>query len=147
MVPVHTRRRTTALAAIVIILVVEMVSITHRDDAGALYTATASGTATARAATLPLPPAPTITSSGVQALACVVHLSWAAPPAGEQYTILRTNGANTTTVAGPTTTAGTVTDTILVALLLGAPHYTTRATWVANPLWTTTSAQATATGC
>jgi hypothetical protein len=143
----RAHRHAGALVTILLLLVVEAASAAHAPLASALYTASPAGSGRAKAATLPVPPAPTITSVGVQAGSCVVQLSWTAPPPGEQYTIQRTNGSTTTTIAGPTTTAGTATDTILVALLLGSPEYTTKATWAADPLWTITSPPATASGC
>ncbi len=143
----RAHRPAGALVTVLLVLAVEAMSASHPPTAAALYAASPAGSGRAKAATLPVPPAPTITSVGVQLGSCVVQLSWTAPPPGEQYTIRRTNGSTTTTIAGPTTTAGTATDTILVAALLGNPQYTTKATWGTDPLWTVTSTPATAVGC
>lgn len=141
------RRHTRALVAIALVLIIEAASVAHAPPGFALYTANAAGSGNAKAATLPVPPAPTIISVGVQLITCVVRLSWPAPPQGEQYTIQRTHGSTTTTIAGPTTTAGTATDSILVVLLLGDRFYTIKATWATDPLWTTTSPPVTVSGC
>jgi hypothetical protein len=143
----RAHRHAGALVSILVLLVIEATSAARAPLAAALYTASSAGSGHAKAATLPVPPAPTITSVGVQGVSCVVHLSWTAPPQGEQYTIQRTNGSTTTTITGPTTTAGTATDTILVSLLVGNPQYTTKATWTTDSLWTITSLPATASGC
>jgi hypothetical protein len=116
-------------------------------SAGALYSSQGSGSGRARAATLPTPAPPTITGVGIVLLACVVQLSWTAPPAGEQYTIVRTIGTTTTTVFGPTSTAGSTTDSILLAIITGEPTYRIVATWAANPLWTVSSSAVPASGC
>jgi hypothetical protein len=143
----RAHRHAGALVTVLFVLVIEAASAAHAPLASARYTASPAGSGRAKAAALPVPPAPTITSVVVQVGNCVVQVSWTAPPPGEQYTIQRTNGSTTSTIAGPTTTAGTATDTILVAQLLGTPHYTAKATWAADPLWTITSPPATASGC
>ena len=104
----------------------------------ALYSASGAGAGSSRAAVLPAPPAPTITGAGVQVVACVVNVSWPAPPAGETYTVQRTNGSTTTTIAGPTTAAGSTVDSILLSLLTGNPTYWILAKWPSS-LWTVLS--------
>jgi hypothetical protein len=142
----RAQRGPHAALVVFVILLVEAASIAHPPAVGARYSATASGPGTARAATEPPTPAPTVVSSSVQGVTCVVQLSWSGPPTGEQYAIQRINGA-TTTVVALGTVAGTTTDSILVSALVGPPHYTTQAIWTADPLWTSTSPPATASGC
>src|SRR5262249_16883917 len=114
--------------------------------ATALYSSVGLGAGASRAAVLATPPAPTITGVGIQLFACVVNVSWPAPALGRQYTIRPTHGTPTTPIAGPTTTAGSTVDSILLALLAGNPTYSITATLIGSS-WTVTSPIATATGC
>lgn len=117
--------------------------------AGASYSAHAAGAGRAGAMVLPTPSAPTIISvTNVAGLWCRVRTSWTAPPAGQSYTIHRTIGSTTTTIAGPTTTADTADDDVWVASMNGAPLYTSAAALLANSGWTSaTSIAIPATAC
>ncbi len=142
-------RRPRRRPRVVVAVAAGVLVVTTAGPAVSLYGARGVGSAGAKAASLHVPPAPAIGSTTGLALACLVGLSWSAPPAGEQYTIRRTIGATTVVVAGPTATSGSTTDSVLLTQL-GAgkvPSYTTTAHWVTAPAWTRVSPTATASGC
>jgi hypothetical protein len=119
-------------------------------SAVAAYSARGSGGSIDAAAKLATPPPPTITSTtSFLAEACLVGLSWTAPPVGVEYSLTRTVGAQKTTVVSNQTSAGTTTDSVLLSQLGGgAPVYTLTSTWIADTLWSAgPSPGATASEC
>ena len=108
----------------------------------AYYSAGAMGVGAVAAVQVVAPPPPTATFTTVTFLACFIHVTWTAPPAGRQYAVIRVTASGQSTVQTNTSVAGAKDDTILLSALLGGdPSYFIRST-LTGTTWTHDSAAA-----